>query len=416
MVQKISKSRNNLQKISILIMMMTITAAIMITAGCNGTKTTEALPAPANLKYYFHDDDREIKLAWDKVEGAVKYEYKCGDVVGTTADNYGYIEDVQEGDSGLLEVRACGEDGNTSEWAKIEYSIDIYVAAPKTLTSQVDGKYNYVIWEPVEDAVRYEIKCFDDKGNETETMTVSAPENFFRLDRRDAGNRKFDIRTVKEIGGTEYCSEWKSMTVTTTGMINPMDCTYFESCLLDLDSLQEYAHRHAYMCNISQNGGKTVVEIRIRDLHEDDMLHRLSRTTAGVMNRKPEVSEEAAGFFDVVDKETSKNRPYADDNMRGMPQGQFQDQRGRGMDPMRFESFIICRYEYSDNELAPDLVSIGMLKRYHEDLSSNLELVFGKPDNGFYWMKTHEVDQKFMMSLGSNDNYWLIEIFPSHAK
>ena len=385
----------------------------LILTGCVAKPDPGPVDPPANLKYYYHDDDREIKVIWDTVDVATGYEIKWCDgneenwQRETITDTIYHIKDVDQGDSGKIYVRALGSDGGCSPWSQIEYEVEIYITAPKTVASQLDGKYNYVVWEPVDGASGYEVKCFDEDGNETEVMKIEAPVNYFREDRRTTGKRRYDIRTLAEIGGAEYSSEWKTMTVVTPLSVNPENCTCFESTALDLDSLREYARRHNYTITTSKNGDRTIAEILLRDIEMNEPWIRLQRTNEGVMNRQPQVSGDTEEYFKVLDEEAGR---FADYNS-GRPGADH----GGAMDPGRFDAYVICYYVYSDTELAPEYARIGMLKRYHDDLQTRIEQEFGQPKNGFYWMKFHGTEQKAMMSLTSGEYYWLIDFYPAHV-
>ena len=395
---------------------ITMLTAPLLLSGCRAKPDPAVVFPPENLKYYYHDDDREIKVIWDTVEDCSGYEIKYCDAneenwrSEKTTENIYYIKDVDQGDSGKIFVRALGSDGGCSQWSQVDYEIEVYITAPKTIMSQIDGKYNYVIWEPVDGASRYEVKCFDDDGNETEVMKIEAPANYFRVDRRNGGSHKYDIRTLADVGGTEYSSEWKSLTVFTPSKGNTESGTCFETGLFDLDSLREYARRHLYTFTTSKDGDKTIAEVRFRDIEIQEPWILLHRTNEGIISWQPEVSAAAEEYFSALDKEAGRIAHYN----AGRPD--LNRSTGGGMDAARFESYVVCYYVYSDTELAPDHVRIAMLKCYHEDFQTRLEQEFGQPANGYYWMKLRDVEQKFMMSLGSNDNYWLIDIFPSHAK
>lgn len=180
-----------------------------------------SVAAPENVKAQADLELMQVNLSWDAVDGAVSYNVyrNVGDVVQKigSSDSTGYIDkDVELLGSYTYTVKAVSATGIESA-ASVEANVTVQdtsasaPSAPTGVEASVTEDATVITWEPVENAVEYEVYWSDRnrtdlEGTDGYALAGKTAETSYTYEKSTHINRWFKVVAVGA-GGKSEASE-----------------------------------------------------------------------------------------------------------------------------------------------------------------------------------------------------------------
>ncbi len=167
------------------------------------------IDTPSNIKR--ETSDSQIRLLWDRVDGALSYDVEVdGQIVNTGLENVYELNNLEPGTVCNIRIRARGMDAD-SEWTDM-MTICTLPDVPSNISATQTSSTITLSWEPSAGATGYDVEVYGtivDNGNSTSYTHIDLEPNTQRTYRVRSKNESgvspwSNVKAVSTLPGTAY--------------------------------------------------------------------------------------------------------------------------------------------------------------------------------------------------------------------